>query len=768
MHKLSSEKPAPVQGAGLEVYEPTVQANADTASVYCHKTSAASVLGVAAVFVFQPRPAVAVGSAIAPFLTLHAKHDVYFLLGEAKLTHLTKKPRKDDMAGSRRLWVDLDPPPSVWDKKAEQETKSGALESWRATSLAALEAFDPPPTFVIDSGRGYWGLWQLDQLTGQEQVETANLALAHAFGDDGDACHNIDRVARMPDTLNTKTGAMARLVLSEPERTYSIEQFKTLPSPPWPSSPTSAAAPNRPTDDDIMPESIESLDKLDAFDVSAKTKAIIEQGQDPAKPARFPSRSQALFFVCCDLVRCGVPDSVILGILLDTRFGVSESVHRRRDGSRVRDPEEYAQRQVKRAKERVSAAMASIPLEFQVNKEGKILPTQNNIRVAMRRLGIDVSYDTFQDRLLIAGLDGYGPLLDDRAMVRLRLLIDERFRFLPAKEFFYDVVSDAARHNQFHPVRDYLDGLSWDGEARIDRWLVTYGGADDSPYVRAVGTLLLVAAVRRIRQPGVKFDEMPVLEGDQGTNKSSALAALSVNEEWFSDDLPLTADGKRVIEALAGRWIVEAAELKGMRKGEVEHLKAFLSRQIDRARMSYDRLVTEVPRQCVLVGTTNSAQYLRDGTGNRRFWPVRISRFELAALRRDRDQLWAEAAILEARGESIRLDPDLWSAAACEQQQRAVEDPYMLALSDFLHDHEGKIRAAAVWDFLDIPVGQRTQEHNARVGEAMRTLGWERKKLRFGGANPEWAYVKGGSPKELQTYRSLKGGVHVGSGEPPF
>lgn len=756
-------EPAPGEGAGFEGSEPAVQAKLDCSSVYDPTASAATILGVKAVFTFKPRPSAATGNSIPGFLTLHAKHDIYFLLGEPNGL-VVKKPRKEDMAGSRRLWVDLDPPKSVWDKKTEQETAPGALAAWRAETLAALEAFSRPPTFVIDSGRGYWGLWQLDELAGQEHVEGANLALARAFGDDGDACHNIDRVARMPDTLNTKTGAMARLVVCAPERVYSIDQFPKAepPVPPRPTSPAGATARAA-----IAPQSVADLSALAPFKVPKKTLAIIQYGHDPEQPTRFASRSQALFYVCCDLCRREVPDGIILGILLDERFGIADSIFRTRDGVPVRDPQAYAERQVFRARERVSAARASIPAKFVVDPDGKILKLQGNIRLAMQELRISVSYDTFQDRLLIDGLPGYGPLLDDRAMVRLRLYIDEQFQFLPQKDFFYDVVADAARHNAFHPVRDYLDGLHWDGIPRIDQWLVTYGGAEDSSYVRAVGALLLVAAVRRIRQPGIKFDEMPVLEGDQGTNKSSALAVLAVDEDWFSDDLPLTADGKRVIEALAGRWIVEAAELKGMRKGEVEHLKAFLSRQIDRARMSYDRLVTEVPRQCVLVGTTNSAQYLRDGTGNRRFWPVRITRFDLAGLRRDRDQLRAEAVVREAEGASIRLDPDLWAAAANEQQQRAVEDPYVLALAEFLHNHEGKVRAAAVWEFLGIPVGQRTQEHNARLGEAMRALGWDRKKLRFGGA-PEYAYVRGDSQIELETYRTQLGSVHVGSGEPPF
>ena len=130
---------------------------------------------------------------------------------------------------------------------------------------------------------------------------------------------------------------------------------------------------------------------------------------------------------------------------------------------------------------------------------------------------------------------------------------------------------------------------------------------------------------------------------------------MAINDAWFTDDLPLNADGQKIIEAIAGRWIVEAAELKGLRKSDVEHLKVFLSRQVDRARMPYGRLPREFPRQCVVVGTTNSSKYLRDGTGNRRFWPIQIDAFDIDRLLADRDQLWAEAAHAEAAGESVRL-----------------------------------------------------------------------------------------------------------------
>lgn len=203
-------------------------------------------------------------------------------------------------------------------------------------------------------------------------------------------------------------------------------------------------------------------------------------------------------------------------------------------------------------------------------------------------------------------------------------------------------------------VTAYLDSLVWDGVPRIDRWLVDLAGSEDTPYVRAASRAMLVAAVRRARQPGCRFDPMPVLEGPQGCGKSSALRILA-GDGWFTDDFPLS-DTLRLIEATAGKWIVEAAELRYMGAGDVAALKACLSRPHDEARMAYRREVTRVPRSFVIVGTTSAPEpYLRDPSGDRRLWPVRVQRFDLARLTEVRDQLWAEAGIAEAAGESIHL-----------------------------------------------------------------------------------------------------------------
>lgn len=220
-------------------------------------------------------------------------------------------------------------------------------------------------------------------------------------------------------------------------------------------------------------------------------------------------------------------------------------------------------------------------------------------------------------------------------------------------------------------VRDYLDALVWDGVPRIDRWLVEYAGVEDSAYVRAVSRAFLIAAVRRVRQPGCSFDTMLVLEGAQGTGKSAALRILAISDDWFTDDVPMGSQD--VIEATAGKWIVEMSEIEGMGQGDVAALKAFLSARVDvGTRPAYQREAPKVPRHFVIVGTTSAAEYLKDSTGNRRFWPVHVSRsFDLDRLRADRDQLWAEAAAAEAKDEPI--EPiDMTPAEDMEEQYAYV------------------------------------------------------------------------------------------------
>lgn len=647
------------------------------------------------------------------FITAHADKDIYFVIGDRDDPALPGKPRKRDMIGSRWAWADLDPPKAI-NTQAE-------LELWRAEKLQELDRSGlPQPHIIVNSGRGLWSFWRLSRPVDVEEAEAKNQALAQRLG--GDKCHNIDRVARVPFTRNSKTGIVAS-VLREVDGEIAPD---ALPL----SAPAGSPVRSAPSELEIG-VSLASLDDLDRWNVDSRLRRIIEHGRDPENPKQGDDSRSAWVWDCIlGLMRHGVPAETILALLVDHRWGISESIY---DNSR--GPREYAIRQIERAREYLS--------DFVRDDKGRIVSnSQHSIRVALAKLGVSLSYDSFAKKSLISGLSGFGPELEDAAVRRLWFQIAERFCFQPGKDFFWEAVLDIAARDAFHPVRAYLSSLDWDGEPRLDDWLVRYGGAPDTAYVRAVGALTLIAAARRVRQPGVKFDEMPVLEGEQGTGKSTALSILAGDPAWFSDSCPFNADGREVIETLSGKWIVEAGELAGLRKASADKRKAFLSRTTDQGRAAYGRITQAVPRECIFVGTTNCAAYLSDGTGNRRFWPVRIKRFDLEGLARDRNQLWAEAAAREELGESIRLPAPLWPDAATEQEARRIEDPIVAALEAALGNATGRIRASDIWRLLDVPMAQRPSMATP-VGRAMQELGWERRKSRFGGQNPEWAYERG-------------------------
>lgn len=237
---------------------------------------------------------------------------------------------------------------------------------------------------------------------------------------------------------------------------------------------------------------------------------------------------------------------------------------------------------------------------------------------------------------------------------------------------------EVTRQHSFHPVKNYLEATKWDGVNRMETVFIDYLGADDSPYVRAVTRKWLVAAVARIYEPGCKFDYMPVLIGPQGAGKSSLIAMLA--REWFSDSLR-NLEGKEAGEHLQSGWIFEMGELAAMRKSEVEIIKAFISKQTDSYRVAYDRVVSEFPRKCVFIGTTNRTDFLRDQTGNRRFWGITVepekrkfNAFETLTAETVA-QIWAEALNLYYEGEELFLSPELEREANRIQETHVEEDP---------------------------------------------------------------------------------------------
>jgi hypothetical protein len=219
------------------------------------------------------------------------------------------------------------------------------------------------------------------------------------------------------------------------------------------------------------------------------------------------------------------------------------------------------------------------------------------------------------------------------------------------KNTTHQAIEKHARDHAFHPVRDYLNALRWrwDGKPRLRTFLHNYFGAKQNEYTEQIGTMFLIAMVARIFEPGCKLDYMPVLEGIQGTLRSTSLKILS-GEEYFSDQLPEIGT-KDCSQHICGKWLIEISELRAARHATIEQFKEFLVRQVEKYRKSYGHRDVHEPRQCVFVGTTNRGQYLKDETGNRRTWPVKTAgKVDLKALRRDRDQLFAEAVQLYHAG----------------------------------------------------------------------------------------------------------------------
>lgn len=388
--------------------------------------------------------------------------------------------------------------------------------------------------------------------------------------------------------------------------------------------------------------------------------------------------------------------------------------------------------------------------DFVRDEKGAILRDhQGNIKRGFELMNVDLRYNSFSERILVTQHDGTPATLDDAILEGLWLRMDAELRFRPSFVFFEMVLRATAREHRFHPVVDYLDALVWDGTPRIEEWLIRYGGAPDNEYVRHVSAIMLIAAVRRVRHPGVKYDEMVVLESTQGKNKSSMLRALCADETWFSDDLPLNVDSKQIIERTLGKWIVEASDLAGKRKSDNEHLKAMLSRQVDGpARMAYARVPVERARQWITVGTTNSLNdYLSDSTGSRRFWPIPVVGFNLHDIVAVRDQLWAEAARREGLGEPIRLHESLWPLAGAEQERRTSSDAWEEICRETVlamprpSTGEVRIPTSELWNALGIEVARRDRVGSLRLAEVMQKLGFVNGVIRLAGGGVARGYV---------------------------
>ncbi|MFP4063370.1 MAG: VapE domain-containing protein, partial [Halochromatium sp.] len=361
---------------------------------------------------------------------------------------------------------------------------------------------------------------------------------------------------------------------------------------------------------------------------------------------------------------------------------------------------------------------------------------------------------------------------DDTDDAELRYWLPERYDGIePRGQDLADAVIGAARARPFHPVCDYLDGLHWDGRARLDTWLMEYLGCAPVPeecahegaaqteearkqydeghhYLTLVGSLWLIQAVSRVRSPGLKADAVLILEGEQGRGKSTALRVL-FGDDWFSDT-PIDIGSKDSYEALRGLWCMELAELDALSKADSRRAKAFFSSPKDRFRLPYGKRSTLFTRQCVVAGTTNEFAHLKDYTGNRRYWSATVGKIDLEALAEDRDQLWAEAdhrfrqrepwwprkedEHLFRDQQEARMDIDVWESVIVEFLNGLMRD----AMPG--QRHRVQVTMATLMEqALNIDRGSMRRPEQTRVGQIMHRLGWVNTRPRVNGKR-EYGY----------------------------
>ncbi len=367
-------------------------------------------------------------------------------------------------------------------------------------------------------------------------------------------------------------------------------------------------------------------------------------------------------------------------------------------------------------------------------RDGKPRNGFANCLEALKYVQLDITYDVLACRSVVRAeklpwKTAVGREINEKLVRIIRHFLLEYFGIEFSKENVFEACETLAQQNHFNPVEEYLKSLRWDGVERLDSWLEVYLGAEgDREYLAAIGSLVLIAAVRRTRKPGCKFDNVMILEGKQGSGKSTALSILG--GDWYSDAELGRVDNKDAPMILQNTWLHELGELVTLSKSESESIKAFISRSEDRYRAPYDRSTTTHPRRCIFIGTTNSNAYLRDSTGNRRYWPVKTNKIDLDRLERDRDQLWAEAAAKEKSQASLSLPEHLWQIAGAEQDTRRVEHPWFDLLKHWLdsHDLDRVLTQTLLKDCLRLEAGRSNQHHGRTLREVMVQLGWDYKK----------------------------------------
>ncbi len=323
--------------------------------------------------------------------------------------------------------------------------------------------------------------------------------------------------------------------------------------------------------------------------------------------------------------------------------------------------------------------------KLKVNSKGSILKTVDNILTILENdpmLKGKIAYDSFLEKAVVGNdlpwdpspeSEGYWRPWDDADESGLISYLQNIYS-IPNCSDIKHALNLIWRKNNFNELKDYITALEWDGMARLDTLFIDYYGAEDTIYTRTVTRKTLVAAIARLLNPGCKFDYMLILEGPQGCGKSSFLSELAIKRKYYLDELR-TFEGKEASELIRGKWIVEVAELSAFNRSETNAIKGFITRLTDTYRPAYGHNSKDYPRKCVFVGTTNKDEYLKDATGERRYWPIKLDPSKATKSRKDItsliiDQIWAEAFFRWQLGETLHLSDELEAEAKKQQEMR--------------------------------------------------------------------------------------------------
>ena len=336
--------------------------------------------------------------------------------------------------------------------------------------------------------------------------------------------------------------------------------------------------------------------------------------------------------------------------------------------------------------------------ELEYTKSGKLISNINNIILILENdpaLAGKIVHDLFSGFDAVRGGLPWNPNAEewgDRDDANLRVWLEKNYD-ITGKDKINDALAAVLTRHSYHPIREYLNGLKWDGVKRLDRLIIDYLGAQDTPLNRAMTRKHFVAAVARIFKPGTKYDQCLIMTGPEGVGKSTLLYIMG--GKWFNDSIT-TTEGKEGMDQLRRSWVIELGELSSIKRSDVESVKAYLSKQVDTYRAAYERRAAAHPRQCIFCGTTNEANFLKGDTGNRRFWIVQVE----PALRKyknwheaittDRNQLWAEAVHYFRNGEPLYLSGEM------EKEARQMQEAY--------NDDSDDPVISMLYRFLDTPL----------------------------------------------------------------